>query len=303
MGIRNLAYCHLRTRLDRLDTPGQKKYSNVEVIAWERMDVSKGVVHEVNEKDVPVAKAKAGRRKQRKEGDDEEELIPSAKESFDPATYAERTYAFVSRILEKHRPTHILIERQRFRTGGGPSVQEWALRVGMFEFMLYATLQALKSQGVHSSAVEPVLPTAVNRYWISQIEERGFWSDFKPTSSSMKQYKIDAVKNMLRGEKYKTRHLQFSSQAQGTASKFLPTQSGSQKAPKTPKTSSSLKLDDLSDCLLQGLAWIAWQENLRRLYSIYGHYYPYGNVIEPHDPLNSSATILNRMKGPEIALT
>ena len=112
MGIRNLAYC----RLVKPQTKPAAKSANETAIAapkiteWTRIEISKKTA---NSK-VP------------------EELKTAVKEAFDPATYSQHAYNLVTSLL-KSSPTHILIERQRFRSMGGSAVQEWTLRVNMFE--------------------------------------------------------------------------------------------------------------------------------------------------------------------------
>lgn len=258
MGIRNLAYCHLRFTPSTEGQAGTERRRKIGIDTWRRMDVSTGAVHGLGPEKGTSAKGKATLEL---EGEQEGSTTP-LKESFDPTAYAERAYALVSRILDEHRPTHVLIERQRFRSGGGPAVQEWTLRVGMFEFMLYSTLHTLKAQGVHSSVVVPVLPPMVNRYWISEIEKGGNKTDVKPTSAAMKRYKINHVKAVLESREAVGRRLDFSSQASDLASAFLSKVNGGQR---TSASKSIPKLDDLSDCLLQGLAWVAWHENRQRL--------------------------------------
>lgn len=263
MGIRNLAYCHLRFTSNagkQLDTKNKKR-RDISIGTWRRLDVSTGTVHGLEPEKAASTTAKT---KLAREGDDEATSAP-LKESFDPTSYAERAYALVSRILEEHRPTQVLIERQRFRSGGGPAVQEWTLRVGMFEFMLYATLHTLKAQGVHNSDVVPVLPPMVNRFWMSELEKGGSKIDSKPTSAAMKRYKINQVKAILESGEALGRHLELSGQADELASEFLSKLNGNRRG---AGTTSIPKLDDLSDCLLQGLAWVSWQEGRQNLRAI-----------------------------------
>lgn len=270
MGIRNLAYCHVRTRLSR----GVKKPQSIQVDAWRRLNVSTGAVHGIKAGVIGSTSARLASEANQEEG----EPPPGAlKESFDPTLYAERAYELISRLLEEHRPTHILIERQRFRSGGGPAVQEWTLRVGMFEFMLYATLHTLKAKGEHNGTVVPVLPPMVNRYWISQIERYEPKADVKPTSAALKKYKIDHVKTILEGNQSIGRQLGFTEQASGLASDFLTKVKGGRQ---NSRTGSITKLDDLSDCFLQVLGWIAWQEHRQSLRSALKN-----GSIESYDPL------------------
>jgi cruciform cutting endonuclease 1 len=249
MGIRNLAYCHIKTSTGS----GRSGLRDVELTTWRRVDVSSGAVHVVES----VDRSPVGQQIVQKEQD-----MP-IKESFEPGIYAERAYNLISRVLDEHKPTHVLLERQRFRSGGGPAVQEWTLRVGMFEFMLYATLHTLKTKGFHDSVVVPVLPPMVNRFWLAESAKQGIELESKPTSAAMKKFKIDHVSSVIEVRESIGRRIKFSRQADELGTEFLARLTGVSKK----RASSITKLDDLSDCLLQGLAWVAWQEHRQDLQS------------------------------------
>lgn len=267
MGIRNLAYCHLQTKLATSKT-GEEILASVKVDTWRRMDVSSGAVQSLQNE--PTLSSVSTRKSNGVNDEALEEEVEDekgaangpTKESFDPTTYAERAHTFVSRILKDHNPTHILIERQRFRSQGGPAVLEWTLRVGMFEFMLYATLHTLKQRGAYDTQVVPVQPSMVNRYWMSLNGLEAELAEKKTTSAAMKQFKIELVRRILEDEDMVDRSLAFTGQARELAGQFL---DKFQRAKRGTRSSRLPKLDDLSDCLLQGLAWIAWQENRNRL--------------------------------------
>jgi cruciform cutting endonuclease 1 len=251
MGVRNLAYCSLQTRLDTVEAPNLRK-QRVKVDAWRRIDTT-GRDDEVSRPRIVAVS-----------GQQVETLKPVlAKEDFSPTIYAERAHDFVSEILQLHNPTHVLIERQRFRSGGGPAVQEWTLRVGMFEFMLYATLHTLARQGKHSAVVVPVQPAMVNRYWLSQNDKLPATAA-KPSSAAMKKYKIDLVARVLDDSAIAGYNLTYAHQARALKEDFLH-KMGRVKG--RTNLSSLPKLDDLSDSLLQGLAWISWQRNRKQLHS------------------------------------
>jgi cruciform cutting endonuclease 1 len=184
---------------------------------------------------------------------------PPSREPYDPATYAQRAYTFVQHLLALHKPTHILIERQRFRSGGNAAVQEWTIRVGIFEAMLYSVFNTLRQEGAHNAKLIAMFPVPVNRYWLELIgAPPGRNSELKSTGSALKQRKIGIVQEMVRGD-LDTTGLTFYDEANSMRQHFLfPS--------KQRENSANLgKRDDLADCLLQGLAWVRWQNNRLRL--------------------------------------
>ncbi|KAI9054043.1 hypothetical protein LZ554_001214 [Drepanopeziza brunnea f. sp. 'monogermtubi'] len=115
MGIRNLAYCVL-------DVP--PRGGGLPCIhAWHRLAVSSAPVPSPDaaalDADAALATSAA-----------------AAKEAFDPATLSAAAYALLRHRLLPSDPTHILIERQRFRSMGSKHILEWTIRVNMFESIL-----------------------------------------------------------------------------------------------------------------------------------------------------------------------
>lgn len=140
MGIRNLAYC-------RLTLPRASTQPTIPLLTeWTRVAISRP----------PVA-----------EGSNSES------EQFDPATYSQHAYDLVEKLVVHENPSHILIERQRFRSMGGSAVQEWTLRVNMFEAMLYAVLTTLAARGIWKGAVHAVSPAKVAGFWLQENGDNG----------------------------------------------------------------------------------------------------------------------------------
>lgn len=247
MGIRNLAFC-------RISLPpywGSAAQSTVPIVHdWARIVVSKRADSESLV-------------------DDTKQSAP--KEAFDPATYARHAYLLVKKLLSTSQPTQILIERQRFRSMGGSAVQEWTLRVNMFEAMLYAVLKTFSEQGSWNGAVHPIGPAKVSKFWLGHAEG-GLGTKSGSKSTNTKAAKIDLVAKWLQdGERF---------ELQGAAAKlgkaFLQKRKGAkrvlvQQDELTVNTSDRSvevemgKLDDLADCLLQGMTWIQWERNRRTI--------------------------------------
>lgn len=146
MGIRNLAYCHISLPND------WNKRSKVSptVKQWTRIAISQKATIAIEITDPSKEE----------------------KEPFDPQTFAQHAHTLIANLLT-HSPTQILIERQRFRSMGGSSVQEWTLRVNMFESMLYAVLQTYSALGLWHGSVSSVAPAKVNSFWLRKDLDLG----------------------------------------------------------------------------------------------------------------------------------
>jgi len=247
MGIRNLAFC----RISLPPNWASAAQSTVPTVhEWARIVVSKRANAESL---VDHAKKSA------------------SKEAFDPATYAQHAYLLVEKLLSTSHPTQILIERQRFRSMGGSAVQEWTLRVNMFEAMLYAVLKTFSEQRSWNGAVHPVGPAKVSKFWLGNAEG-GSGTNSTSQSSKTKAAKIDLLANWLEnGERFE---LKGSAAKLGQA--FLEKRKGAKRVAvkqdemivDTPDRSVEVemgKLDDLADCLLQGMAWVEWERNRRTI--------------------------------------
>jgi cruciform cutting endonuclease 1 len=257
MGIQNLAYAHLLAShsRDRNSMPSQRvgirKFPLLS--SWERLAA------------FPVDKQDDSSTESGKSG------------SYNPSRYASAAYHFITDLITKYNPTHILIEQQRFRSGGGPAVAEWTIRVGVFEGMLHAILRTLREERkdkINLQAVTSINPAQTARFWLegsgraeSLIEPR------KITGREGKQAKINIVGKSFLSPKHQLVET-GAGQAKAMETAFLERWNGRSKAAKAvvsrKKVASSAssrefsepkqpKLDDLADCLLQAIAWLEWQ--------------------------------------------
>ncbi|KAL8861223.1 MAG: hypothetical protein Q9178_002439 [Gyalolechia marmorata] len=252
MGIRNLAYCHLHLPPTWLHpNPNKPPPLTPTLTHWSRIAISS-----------PSPSPSS-----------------SPKESFTPTLYAPHAHTFLTTHILPHNPTHILIERQRFRSMGGSSVQEWTLRVNMFEAMLYATLHTYSELGMWKGEVVPVLPSKVVKYWVDglddkeedmdmgmdtmEVEEKGKGKKkgkrVSPTSKEKsKARKMGIVRDMVKegsGVRLEGEAKEMGNLVMGKAE--------GEKKKRADKGKGLGKFDDLADCLLQGLAWVKWEENKR----------------------------------------
>ena len=246
MGIRNLAYCHITSPMPA--TALTSGPLSVRLEAWQRVSIGKAPSNGSTVSAKPKKKVVAF----------EPSIITTEKESFEPIDYAGYAYTFLRGIMDQHKPTHILIERQRFRSGGQAAVQEWTIRVGVFEGMLYAVLRTLAEQKLHECEVVPILPVQVNQYWMAEPSKTPLKPEGKVQAKAMKQHKIKLVGNLLEEGAVQSTQISLSTTALQTKDAFLAKLNG---VKSRGKNHEFKKLDDLSDCLLQGLAWVNWQRN------------------------------------------
>lgn len=152
-------------------------------------------------------------------------------------------------------------------------MQEWTLRVNMFEAMLYAVLKTLSAQGVWSGTVHPVVPGKVSQFWLGNAEEL---TGSGSRSAKTKVQKVELVRKWLAEEGM----LQLEGEAKELGRKYLKKMEGGKNAADKQKMKQASqmqksqavgaetgKLDDLADCLLQGMAWIRWEENRQAVIS------------------------------------
>ncbi|KAK2850751.1 hypothetical protein FQN49_005351, partial [Arthroderma sp. PD_2] len=215
MGIRNLAYAHIlvspRTSAEidasklvkNVSLP--RSASKISLNAWDRLAISSFEKYDI-EKDpaiIPISKL-AGLRSDTSAalpcpGSEEEKAERAIKEQFAPHLYASHAYTLITSLLETYKPTHVLIERQRFRSGGGSAVQEWTIRVGVFEGMLYAVLHTLQRQAKGEFGnvfVQGIDPQRVVRYWTNGEKEEDQTPEAKKkrvSSKEGKKAKIDLI--------------------------------------------------------------------------------------------------------------
>lgn len=247
MGIRNLAYCKIK--ISKTGDSHTRPPLPV-VYEWARVAVSKQTTPD---------------------GSSDDAVHNGPKEAFDPATYAQHAYRLIDQLLSGTQPTQILIERQRFRSMGGSAVQEWTLRVNMFEAMLYAVLHTFSSRNFWHGMVHSVLPAKVSKFWLGN-GEHGLTEKSSSKSSTAKAAKIAlAGKWIGEGDHFRldgeAAKLAVVYQRKRLGRKQVLLENDQRKGLWTGDYGSTDigKLDDLADCLLQGMAWVQWERNRRRI--------------------------------------
>lgn len=243
MGIRNLAYCKML----------------LPAIGDAQTGLPIPVIHEWAR--VAIAKP------HNLEATHENGTNVAPKETFEPAIYAQHAYNLILKLLSSDVPTHILIERQRYRSMGGAAVQEWTVRVNMFEAMLYAVLTTLSERNLWRGSVHPVLPAKVSRFWLG--DDFGVVTGGAHNKSvSTKAAKVALIGKWLEnGDRFRLEG-EVADLAMAYQRRMLGQKQVHRKQNRVTGHSAGDavflevgKLDDLADCLLQAMAWIQWESN------------------------------------------
>jgi cruciform cutting endonuclease 1 len=280
MGIRNLAFCVIDVPANRYATD-----EKLRVQSWRRLDLLEKMRPEVA---TPLMKPALEHEHVADALDTVAQTI--LKNSFTPSVMSKIALRVAQDFLA-HKPDIVLIERQRFRSGGGSAIQEWTVRVNTLESMLWACFETLKASQVMSKsctfpAVHEVAPKRVASFWTASPDAHRpstdlFAPDFAPpelkvpsstakAASTGKKEKIAVLRSWLDGSGVVS--LDFSAETQKIAAAF--TQGIKRRKAKSDGADVAdtaiereTKLDDLADCVLQGAAWVRWEENRRAIFA------------------------------------
>ncbi|APA12268.1 hypothetical protein SS1G_10722 [Sclerotinia sclerotiorum 1980 UF-70] len=279
MGIRNFSYCLLEIPLPSKSPKNKRKSTPPIPIlqSWQKLSLLPQAPPNTN----PATNEKP-------------------RNEFTPAILSTAAYTLLRHTLLPLSPTHILIERQRFRTHGAKQILEWTIRVNMLESMLWATLKTLSEEKVWEGEVIEIAPRKVGTFWVEESglldgeegEEFRIVRNTKEVYARSKGAKIDLVRRWLEGgekrkaqkhnemviigsqqvQDIKERYTEKWDRKAGRANGNKPKSKSShrsasavaQKKKEKEKKEEMGKLDDLADSLLQGMAWLKWQENRKR---------------------------------------
>lgn len=186
-------------------------------------------------------------------------------EDFSPARLSALAVDLVLNRLLPLRPDVVILEQQRFRQMGGSGVYEWTLRVNSLESMLYAALTLLRELGRWDSPVgriEPVVARNVLEFMGVRDRLAGFdvgdiWARHRGADDKTDNKKVK--KDIIGRTLASAEGLVVEEPARLVAAEYLEEWQG--KKTYQRKADRMKKLDDLADCLLQGLAFIHWQNN------------------------------------------
>lgn len=240
MGIKNLAFCVCDVHRD------EAQGLVIQVREWKRIEVMES------------APLKLGL---------DSRVDTEKEEAFGPSLMSKDALRLVRDVLWPYNANTIIVERQRFRSGGGLAVQEWTLRVNMLESMIWAICRSLSAVlSTSGPSLWPVSPKQVATFW---VDGKPFEDKTTTRSKIEKKQKIDLVRKWLsEGSRDQNLSFEFRENAVVTERSFLASTCKRVPASKASKPSAAKssnprisKLDDLADCLLQAAAWCKWEQN------------------------------------------
>jgi cruciform cutting endonuclease 1 len=166
MGIKNLAFCDAEVAYP--SSTSTARYSldaTMKILRWKKLDLVGGPKPTTRVLDGGAALQ------------DSEEDGTAAEEDdnqFSPSVLSRTAYKFITEEVLSANPDVVLIEKQRWRSGGGSAVQQWTVRVNTLEAMLWAILETVKRTqqprlgGGKALDVRAVDPKRVGQYWLGQ---------------------------------------------------------------------------------------------------------------------------------------
>ncbi|ORZ02383.1 ribonuclease H-like domain-containing protein [Syncephalastrum racemosum] len=167
---------------------------------------------------------------------------------FHPSVSAPKILQFVRSKIQTLGPVDaFIIEQQRWRQSGGSAVLENTIRVNSIESMLWIALYGLNNS--HSCWMEPVSGQAVAQTWRPVYQELFGLppaSASKTVTAAAAYYrKKKACTKLVHHWIHHDQVIQFA--RPDIRSRFL----------------NETKQDDMSDCLLQAIAWLQWREKIQ----------------------------------------
>ncbi|KTW28187.1 hypothetical protein T552_02046 [Pneumocystis carinii B80] len=189
------------------------------------------------------------------------------KKPYNPTNFSFLAYQLAKSLLNKFKPQTILIERQRYRTQSKSVVQEWIIKINIFENMLHSIFRCFKEEMIWNNPEADILsidPAKISSFWLKKnilmknfpiehnlsilINSKSKEPNYLTKTSALrsKKEKIEIVKSWLKADSI----FDFKN-TQITAKDFI----------SRKKDNDKLKIDDLADSLLQGISWIIWEQN------------------------------------------
>lgn len=299
MGVKNLAFCvldlhKLPQESERPNAQTGDRTLSLHLSDWKRLDVSERLMARHTNAQMATSSPLAE--------DDvagAEELAETTSEEgssiYAPSSLSKIAFGLASEFL-RYKPDYILIERQRFRSGGGPAIQEWTVRVNMLESMLWAALETMR-HGHHGTQtaqegnfpnVLEMSPRRVGMFWLTR-------GDFFPApadiaaSLTVSQDKAKTIETEVKKKSFEkkdkialARHwlslalttdeltvnadlapmiASFCSPRERQSRRRSKEEEHEQEVGTKDASAISGKLDDLADCLVQAVTFALWEQN------------------------------------------
>jgi cruciform cutting endonuclease 1 len=293
MGVKNLAFCLLETQRLQVDDQTTDRTLSLHLSDWKRLDVSERLMARDTHTSKGVSSGTPGDSTNETGG---MTVIASDDHSniYAPSSLSKIAFGLASEFLQ-YRPDYILIERQRFRSGGGPAIQEWTVRVNMLESMIWASLETMRHGHGKEQKFPEVLemsPRRVGMFWLT----RGNFFPTPAVIATSLEAPQDTVKTMEVEVKKKSfekkdkialaRHwlsLSMTTDDLTVDDKLAPmvasfcspkerqsrrrSKDGEQEEELEVKATPAIsgKLDDLADCLVQAVTFALWEQNRERV--------------------------------------
>lgn len=136
MGVKNLAFCAVE--IDHANwvtgrSNNMEKDRTPKLTVWQRRDL-------VAAQNLQPSEAVS---KEDTDEQDADDAAPTRGFTFTPSAMSKIAYSLAREFLS-YQPTTILIERQRFRSGGSAAIQEWTVKVNLLESMIWAALETMR---------------------------------------------------------------------------------------------------------------------------------------------------------------
>ncbi|UPX17122.1 uncharacterized protein EKO05_0007498 [Ascochyta rabiei] len=165
MGIKNLAFCDAEVTYSATESASEPNLgATMNVLRWKKIDL---VGSAYNNKDHLLPE----------KGQEVMESTEDDADPYSPSVLSKTAHRLITEEVLSTSPDIILIEKQRWRSGGGSAVQQWTVRVNTLEAMLWAILETLKAAPPHqgTNAAKPkhdynvyaIDPKRVGQYWLS----------------------------------------------------------------------------------------------------------------------------------------
>jgi len=273
MGVKNLAYCVLQPSSHGKSQKERGSSAAFKILDWKRLDVLNEAIRN-DELSTDM--------------NDENQLLADDKTAslFTPAGLAPIATRLAEKLVKHTSPSHILIERQRFRSGRGAAVQEWTLRVNTLEAMLWASIETMRvgsdDEKTFPETVE-MSPSKIAAYWNSKIGAGGnglliaetTGGDIVPRErmKSVKNADEETKRGMEKSEKISLVRSWFQNGELDVVDHLRPLVDAFMTLSRAKKSDGDMvitKKDDLADCVVQGVTfglWMRYRNALNQLLS------------------------------------